>query len=358
MTIPSGLFFSLPYHPVVNSLLPMTQNVLRWLYWHRNRVTGQCNPRHATLARELHCSVSTIRNHIRILREAGIILATKGRRGNRYEIRPTEEWRTPSSTSDRQAVVSQDLSGESASILYEREEVFLNKKRSGVAAVCSVRELGGGGAPAEPKTKHPGPVVEARPVSLPPELPKPCPDIPAIPRVSPNVPDIPRTSHEEAVRVVTELLPQHPQPGHPEGAVKQITKLLTSGATAEQIRVSHAQWRKMWAVYREGRFIPQLWRWIHDNDWRFPPDEKQIQSNTDPNRGREAADRLRMEQLAAAREAARPAEEAIARKQARRQEIEHLEDMANGRIIWPEPTPEMVERARRRLAAIRAEEAA
>jgi len=313
------------------------------LYWHRNRETKQCNPRHDTLAREMRCSVSSIRNWIRELREAGIILATKGRRGNRYEIRPHEEWRTPlkktpTPTPCPSGSGQPEFARRDDFILNERETLFLNNSVSGVAASFPGAN-GGGGAPAEPKKNvHPGQVASS-----------PC---------EPSGKPPTRENREAAAALVQELLPNHPQPGNPGGAVKQIERVLAEGATPDQIRASHTQWRKMWAVYREGRFIPMLWRWIHDNDWRYPPEEKQIKSNTDPNREREAADKIRMEAAKAAAEARRPEDEARARRKKLRAEIEANEDIVSGRSIWPTPTPELIETARRRLAELRGEVAA
>ena len=344
MTTPIGFFYPIPIHPVSNKLSAIAREVLGRLYWHRNAKTGQCNPRHTTLARALNCSLSTIQRAIRQLRESGIIRAMKGKRGNQYEIRPTEEWGKGMDQSCPVAREEAPVKRQDDFILNEEETLFLNKSVSGVAASFPGTS-GGGGAPAAQKKTAPTP-----PSGSPRELPqKPLPE-----KRTEEAPEI----RERAERLVMELLPQHPQPGNPGGAVKDIAKVLGEGATEEQIRSSHSQWRKMWAVYREGRFIPQLWRWIRDNDWRYPPEEKQIKSNTDPNREREAANQARMEKARIEAEARRPEEEERERKRKRRQEIETCEDIVNGRIIWPVPSPEMVEKTRRRLAELRAEVAA
>jgi len=53
---------------------------------HRNRRTGQCNPRQATLARELGISVDTIQRSLSALCRHGLVSIHRGQYGCRYEI--------------------------------------------------------------------------------------------------------------------------------------------------------------------------------------------------------------------------------------------------------------------------------
>lgn len=90
------------------------------------------------------------------------------------------------------------------------------------------------------------------------------------------------TLKTEAARLVAELMPQHPEPGNQPKAVAEVQKVLAAGtATVETIRSSHAAWRVRWATYAAGRFVPQLWRWLHDGDWEHAPVErKPVRSET------------------------------------------------------------------------------
>ena len=53
---------------------------------HRNRGTGQCNPRRRKLAEELGVSIPTVSRALTELRKVGLIQSTKGRYTNSYEI--------------------------------------------------------------------------------------------------------------------------------------------------------------------------------------------------------------------------------------------------------------------------------
>jgi DNA-binding transcriptional MocR family regulator len=52
---------------------------------HRNKTTGQCNPRESSLAEELGISRQTVLRGLKELRRAGWIQAKRGQNGNRYE---------------------------------------------------------------------------------------------------------------------------------------------------------------------------------------------------------------------------------------------------------------------------------
>ena len=59
--------------------------VLAQLMDHRNKTTGQCNPRESSLAEELGISRQTVLRGLKELRRAGWIQAKRGQNGNRYE---------------------------------------------------------------------------------------------------------------------------------------------------------------------------------------------------------------------------------------------------------------------------------
>ena len=330
------------HHEAALALPLGAQVVLAKLYWHRNKTTGQLNPRHLTLGREIGRSWSTIRNHIRILRERQFISATKGRRGNHYEIRPQEDWRKPEKLSLGKSLKQlceatcgqPKIAKQDAPVLYERETLLLNESNGAAAAFSGVVEeraeaekTGGGGSPAaldkdvRKATGRPDPPTNVSHVSHIshdhfPEADEmvSCPveadnsqSVVQNPQLPVSRPQMREQNEQSASELVTELLAVHPQPGNPNAAVAAIASVLESGSSLEEIRANHAQWRKMWAVCRIGRFIPQLWRWIRDNDWRYPPTEQQIQAARDPER----ADEERMARIRAdapAREAERKRE--------------------------------------------------
>jgi hypothetical protein len=72
------------------------------------------------------------------------------------------------------------------------------------------------------------------------------------------------------------LLKTHPQPGLPVKALLRLDAILgddsdTAARCAKLIETRHAQWRKYWDTLEPGKFIPQLWRWLQDNDWFVEP---------------------------------------------------------------------------------------
>jgi hypothetical protein len=75
-----------------------------------------------------------------------------------------------------------------------------------------------------------------------------------------------------AVALVEDLHAQHPQPGLPDKAIDEAERILRASedvdATVELIRRNHVAWKAHWETLRPGKFIPQLWRWFHDGEWR------------------------------------------------------------------------------------------
>jgi hypothetical protein len=76
----------------------------------------------------------------------------------------------------------------------------------------------------------------------------------------------------QAAELVEELHADHPQPGLPDKAVPEVERILAAAedreATVELIRANHAAWKAHWEMLRPGQFIPQLWRWFRDGEWK------------------------------------------------------------------------------------------
>jgi hypothetical protein len=76
----------------------------------------------------------------------------------------------------------------------------------------------------------------------------------------------------QAEALVEELHAIHPQPGLPNKAIPEVEKILAASedvaATMDRIRANHAGWRAHWEMFRPGQFIPQLWRWLRDGEWK------------------------------------------------------------------------------------------
>ena len=69
-----------------------TALLLMQLEDHRNKRTGQCNPKIATLAREIGVCERTIDSALGQLRSLGLLLCRKGQRGSTYEVAARAEW--------------------------------------------------------------------------------------------------------------------------------------------------------------------------------------------------------------------------------------------------------------------------
>jgi hypothetical protein len=53
-------------------------------------------------------------------------------------------------------------------------------------------------------------------------------------------------------------------------------------ATVQTIRSNHGLWRQFWATLPPERFIPQLWRWLRDGEWRIPPIQRKDAASESP----------------------------------------------------------------------------
>jgi hypothetical protein len=237
---------------------------------YKNRRTGICNPKLATLAERLGKSLRTIKRALAELYRAGMVIAHRNLWGNRYEIATPDQWQMPVSASAAedsfvpnvaQAQVPnpaphscQTRHLEAATSLYEPDVIEPEGAAAAAARVSASPEEAASAATLDGcnEPQHPAPVAGLA----------------------------------EAGLLVAELMPQHPEPGNVPKAVAEARKLLTTrpegiAGTVEVIRLNHGLWRARWAAYGPGRFIPQLWRWFHDGDWEHPPaDRKEVQSET------------------------------------------------------------------------------
>ena len=214
----------------------------------RNRRTGLCNPRLATLAERLEISLRTIKRALAELCRAGMIIVHRTLVGNRYDVAPPALWQEATSSRDIGAkcgpTMGPSVAPSERSLLIEPD--VINQSRGDAAAATCVST----------------PVEAAAAVSTSCECTEPKTAIAPAPT--------------EAEKLVAELMPQHPEPGNARKAIAAAGKLLATRpegipATVEAVRRNHALWQARWAEYAPGRFIPQLWRWLHDGDWENPP---------------------------------------------------------------------------------------
>jgi hypothetical protein len=232
---------------------------------YQNRHTGQCNPRVARLAADLGVSESTIKRGLRNLRLDGWIISNRSIRGCSYRI---SDSKGPSNVSDGVKFdpmhqvkfdpmhgVKNDPMGTAVSLLTEPELIELGESAAadGVYTSCE-------GAAAAALL----PLCEET------HKPKKPPAEPVL---------------TLAQAVALELLKVHPQPGNSRRAAPEIERILRAAPDPEvmaaRIRDNHKAWMDYWAALPAGRFIPQLWRWIHDGDWeQKPASRRPVQSET------------------------------------------------------------------------------
>ena len=288
---------TVPDHPVVRSLTAGVQILLTFFFQHCNKHTGQLNPSLSLLADETRTSYSTVQRNLRVLRDAGIIYAIKKRRAWSYQIRPSAEWRRPPATPSKSVTkqcrrVTCDasyLTGQEPNILIERETHLLKEEAAAAVKTISLlrqehasrdrsetHNTGGGGSSATPlQHKH---------TSSPVPSPVPSPTPPAQMGTELPTPEV----VDEAQALVFELIKTHPTPGNISRAFDEIARALAGGAKAEEIRASHERWREIWRRYQPGRFIPQLFRWMKDLDWRCPPPLTQEEKDRKAQQARDA----------------------------------------------------------------------
>lgn len=106
---------------------------------------------------------------------------------------------------------------------------------------------------------------------------------------------------------------RHPMPGNLPRAVPAAAKLLARNVKPDTLRANHKLWCRLWGTYQPGRFIPQLWRWLEDGDWRSTP--QKLGPTKDEVAARDAArlEKARQEAEEKAAELKRRQDECVAR---------------------------------------------
>jgi hypothetical protein len=90
---PSKRFFMIPKWLCATEKLSLAAKVLLVILDdHRNRKTGQCNPRIRTLAKESHTPRRTVQRALADLCRLGLIQITWAQRESNYRIAPRSEW--------------------------------------------------------------------------------------------------------------------------------------------------------------------------------------------------------------------------------------------------------------------------
>ena len=236
---------------------PAAKLVYQRLMAHLNRKTGQCNPRLATLAKELDVSESTVKRAVKTLREAGAIRTQKGRLSYVFELLGIGSSQTKMTSHARSKCSrmpdQNDLADDRPSLLTEQYE--LNNKNGTAADVgCKAPEYS---APVEASA-----AAAAAPVLNLQENPN------AKPTRAVNLTGLARAIGER-------LLAVHPSPGLPYRAFPLIEKILTGAhdpeAMGQRIENSHREWRTFWDNVPPGKMIPQLWNWLASGEWEFMP---------------------------------------------------------------------------------------
>jgi|GEM_PF-5983932 len=226
----------------------------------RNRRTGLCNPKLATLAARLGRSLRTIKRALAELYQAGMVVARRNLWGNRYEIATPDRWQRPGSSA-------------------AAEDSFVPNM-----AQAQVPN-------AAPHSCHPRPHKE--PDVLEPEgqqrmllLSPPPPREAATttppvsggsiePTQAPPAPSATAAEDHEAANLVAELMPHHPWQANRPKAIEEIRKVLQQDPGAgEQLRRSHIAFRPHWelqySVSPRAFKIP-LWQWVQEGNWRTVP---------------------------------------------------------------------------------------
>ena len=248
-----------PYVTITKSLVCSTRisatamRLLLMLEIHRNKKTGQCNPKVRSLAAELGMGERSVRRDLAELRETGFIVEQKhGQRSDSYVIARVLEWPTLASLKifrqDKFGRVKHDKCGKSdgSPSLYEKKP--------------SEKEASAPAASRDSDCHRP---------------PKPTAATTATKNSSSNN-ATKNGVHGLALR--DELLEQHPEKGNPKKALPVICSILAASAdpvaTAAAIRASHRAWRDEWdakLAHRPQAFIPQLWSWFESEEYLHPP---------------------------------------------------------------------------------------
>jgi biotin operon repressor len=248
--------------------------VFQALVWHRNRKTGQCNPRLGTLARELGLCKDTIWRAMNELRARGCIMSQKGQRGCVYGFAPSASMNQKPRTENQDAEPAPAY-GKSVRTRPE------NQYAEAPASLLNLLELKKTVPAADADVKLQAVPSSASSAVSPAALEEKngtqhMPEVVAHPVSHPHKPGILFPTYADDVRELhRDLVAVHPMPGLPERALSGLQTIVDASGdrteTLKTVRTNHGLWREFWATLPPERFIPQLWRWLRDGEWRIPP---------------------------------------------------------------------------------------
>jgi hypothetical protein len=236
-----------PFVMVLKSVLRSTRLsshaklLLALLADYQNRETGQCNPKIETLADDLGLSTPTVKRALAELRQAGLVRVVKGQRANSYGLEPRSHRRK-----------------------FLRDQV-------------DPAEIGSAGSPASGAPDHRRTAEASVSLLTEPDLMNQKTTLSSRAATAAAQNFFNQKNGNLAHTLTAELLAAHPQPGQPNRAGKIVAEILSASRepekTADEIRASHAAFRKFWDA-GHATFVPQLWRWFTDGDFRHPPAER------------------------------------------------------------------------------------
>ena len=273
----------IPFAVMRSSLSLRAKLVWAQIKAHLNRKTGQCNPRYKLIADELGLGVRTVCRAVRELRLAGLLVPAKHVRASSYVLRePGAVEETGFRHANLASLDTPKMRSKTRQFDASIEPIELNLSKGTAADAAGVFTPPGAAAAASVS------------VEMKPETPAPAgsPGEPATfghiaETEKANFPkNFPGDFLSRGAELAVALMTDHPEPGNLPKAISEVEKLVSSApgeaaATIEALRASHASWRLRWAEYAPGRFIPQLWRWIHDGDWlQVPVERKGVKSET------------------------------------------------------------------------------
>ena len=265
----------------MNCLLLGAPNSVQWvlaaLLWHRNRKTGQCNPRIATLATELHFSERTVKYALRWLKETGIVTGRNRGQGyseQSYRIAPQAQW--PSLIPECKKLHSES---ERKCTLESAKSALSKVQKVHLDAAASINEL-------ENRTRKENKsecsaLLERKRVVTTREAHAPKNGI-CKPEETPPDPELSRLVDGLAGA----MLPAYPRPGRPKEAKAALHDLLCNVTgeerleLAERIQDNLESWNEYWRMTalssRKRPFIPMFAEWVTSGDCESPPSEQQI----------------------------------------------------------------------------------
>jgi len=265
----SGPFVILPTAIAASPLLTAAaKSVLLALENFKNHRTGQCNPKHATLAAAAGgLSISTVQRALNKLGNLGLIRVTRGRYFNRYQIAPRDHW------CKYLEIGQNDRSGTAQIIQNDRSQIGQNDRSAPAVSLFSEPDL--------VELYTPSVVVGVRNTRTrtrgPSEHPAATTAVPLPHLQNGNGNGREREIRETARALVTELQREHPQPGETNKARTAAETVLRASsdlpATIATIRESHAAWLDYWDELPGGSFIPYLDLWFTRAYHEGPPSE-------------------------------------------------------------------------------------